>query len=143
MEFELVNPSDPYTFIANDYETAALTVFCIGSQYGAHTKDGEYEVPITMFGGGSDWYKKEFQRTPEEGLQEKRGLVADALESMMFGEFEDRKRYNAALNAIDDEQKRKKFIEEWQDGCSSLNDIGTYCHELAEKIKQSMTASAT
>lgn len=61
--------------------------------------------------------------------------VSDALKSMMLGHFEDRWRYEAALSAITEPDKREKFIADWQDGCSSLNDIGSYCHKLAEKLK--------
>ena len=39
MEYELINPSDPYTFIADDLETAALVVFIFGTAYGAEPKD--------------------------------------------------------------------------------------------------------
>ena len=53
----------------------------------------------------------------------------------MLGGFEDRRRYSAALEAITDEEKRKRFIEQWQDGRSSLNDIGTRAHKIAEWIK--------
>ena len=120
MEFELINPSDPYTFIASSNEVAALTVF---------------EVPTTMSGGGAEWYQEQFGHSTDDGLTENKEEVTKALEeSMMYGGFEDRNRYQAALNAIDDDEKREKFIAEWQDGRSSLNDIGNYCHALAKKL---------
>lgn len=136
MEFELINPSDPYTFIASSNEVAALTVFIIGSEYGAKAKDGSFEVPITMFGGGAKWYQEQFGHSADDGLAQNKLEVAKALESMMYGGFEDRKRYQAALNAIDDDEKREKFIAEWQDGRSSLNDIGNYAHALAKKLSK-------
>lgn len=40
MEYELINPSDPYTFMADDLEIAALVVFTFGTAYGAKPKDG-------------------------------------------------------------------------------------------------------
>ena len=135
MEFELINPSDPYTFMASSNEVAALTVFLIGSAYGANAKDDSFEVPITMFGGGAEWYQEQFGHSTDDGLTENKEEVTKALEeSMMYGGFEDRNRYQAALNAIDDDEKREKFIAEWQDGRSSLNDIGNYCHALAKKL---------
>lgn len=36
MEYELINPSDPYTFIAEDFETTALVVLVFGVAYGAN-----------------------------------------------------------------------------------------------------------
>ena len=60
MEYELINPSDPYTFIAADYETAVLAVFCLGPAYGARPKDGGEDVPIFLFGGAVKWYAEKF-----------------------------------------------------------------------------------
>ena len=135
MEYELKNPSDPYTFLAADFEVAALTVFSISTLYGADAKEGGESVPIFIFGGAKEWYIEQFGRTPDEGLKAKKEELEAALGSMMYGGFEDRRRYEAALTAITDPEKREKFIAEWQDGHSSLNDIGTYCHELAKRLK--------
>lgn len=137
-EYELVNPSDPYTFLAADHETAALAVFLLGTAYGATQKDrteGE-DVPIFILGGGVEWYTEKFSRSPDDGLAAKQSEVAEALGSMMLGHFEDRRRYNAALEAIDDPEKKAKFIADWQDGRSSLNDIGTKAHRIAEILRR-------
>lgn len=138
MEYELINPSDPYTFMASSNEVAALTVFFISTAYGAKAKDKSFEVPIFIFGGSAEWYQEEFGHSPDDGLSENKEEVANALESVMYGHFEDRKRYQAALKAIDDERKKEKFIAEWQDGISSLNDIGNYAYTLAKKLKASI-----
>lgn len=66
----------------------------------------------------ANWQKK------ESGYEEK-----------MYGHFEDRRRYEAALKAITDEEKKKEFMKEWQDGRSSLNNIGGYAHKLGAKLK--------
>lgn len=134
VEFELINPSDPYTFIADDLETAALVVFAISPAYGAKTKEGELAVPTFIFGGADEWYAEQFGRSVIDGFEAKKKQLAEALSSMMLGHFEDRRRYEAALAAITEPDKREKFIAEWQDECSSLNDIGTRCHKLAEAI---------
>ncbi len=67
---------------------------------------------------------------------EKKKQLAAAFESVMLGNFEDRRRYVAALEAITDPSKREAFISVWQDGRSSLNDVGTYCHSLAKALKE-------
>ena len=136
MEYEWINPSDPYTFIAADYETAVLTVFCLGPAYGAKPKDGGEDVPIFIFGGAVDWYTKKFGHSPDDGLDAKGEAVVDALASMMFGGFEDRRRYELALAAIDDPEKKAQFIDDWQDGRSSLNDISGEAHKLAARLKE-------
>ena len=137
MEYELINPSDPYTFVAADLEVAALTVFLLSHTYGAESKDGEETVPIFILGGSPrDWYKTQFGRTPDEGLKARYAEVADALESVLLGTFEDRRRYQAALDAISDAEKRKQFIKAWQDGRSSLCDIGPHAHIMAKCMRE-------
>ena len=54
MLYELINPSDPYTFEAKDRETATLAVFLLSTSYEARclTEEGEEnDVPIFIFGG--------------------------------------------------------------------------------------------
>lgn len=134
MQYELINPSDPYTFLAENKEVAALTVFCLSTIYGAKSQGGNEEIPVFILGGSEEWYKNEFHRTPDEGLQAEKVNVAKSLQSFLYGHFEDRRRYEAALNAITEEDKKEQFMREWQDGRSSINDIGTYAHELGRKM---------
>lgn len=139
MEYELINPSDPYTFLAEDFETATLTVLTLSPQYGAEPKDGGEDVPMFFLGGAdylTGWYQEHFHRSVEDGVEAKRGAIADALLTFMLGGFEDRRRYTAALAAITEPEKREQFIKEWQDGRSSLNDIGTRAHKLGRKLKE-------
>lgn len=134
MQYELINPSDPYTFLAENKEVAALTVLCLSTMYGAKSQGGNEEIPVFILGGSEEWYKNEFQRTPDEGLQAEKVNVAKSLQSFLYGDFEDRRRYEAALNAITEEDKKEQFMREWQDSRSSINDIGTYAHELGRKM---------
>ena len=141
MEYELYNPSDPYTFIAESKEVAALTVFLLGTQYGAGTKyyEKELRIPIFLTGGAVEWYKEEFGRTPDEGLEELKIQVSHALDSFMLGGFEKRALYNAALEAIDDPEKKETFKEKWQNECTSLNNIGRRAHRMAKMILEDQT----
>ena len=135
MEYELMNPSDPYVFIAKSKEVAALVIACFSTAYGAKSKDGNEEIPIFIFGGFTEWYKEEFGRDCDEGAKELRNEIADALDSFMYGNFEDRERYEFALDCITEPDKKEEFRKKWNDARSSLNDIGTYAHNLAEKMK--------
>lgn len=141
MEFELINPSDPYTFIAKNREVAAITVFVLGTMYGAQLKedeDGKNEVPVFILGGAEEWYEEQFGHSVDEGIEKYRLDVAEALESFMLGNFEDRERYETALSFIDNSEKKDEFKKKWQDSCSSLNDIGTRAHDIAKEIKKAM-----
>ena len=75
MQYELINPSDPYTFLADNKEIAALTVFCLSTQYGAQSQDETVEIPIFLFGGAKEWYQNEFGRTPDDGLEIKKRML--------------------------------------------------------------------
>lgn len=141
-EYTLINPSDPYTFLAEDKEVATLVVLSLNPGYGAETKDRSESVPIFAFSTEEkmrEWYETEFSRTIEEGLKAKRKEIGEALLTFMYGGFEDRRRYQAALSAITDEEKKKKFMEEWQDGHSSFNNIGAYAHNLGRNILKTIT----
>ena len=142
MEYELINPSDPYTFLAADHETAALVIGILGTSYAAKPKEGDEEVPLFLFCPDQfdPWYQEQFRRSPDDGLEAKKSEVSMALASMMLGGFEDRRRYQAALDAITDSAKREQFIVTWQDGYSSLNNIGDYAHKLAKKLQPEVAA---
>ena len=135
-EYELINPSDPYTFLAPDKEVAALVIGNLSLAFGAETKDEKEDerVPIFLFGGFDQWYQEEFGRTPTEGLVARKKEVGEALVSFMLGHFQDRERYNAALEAIDDPAKAEAFKDKWQDGRTSLNDIGGVAHSIGKRI---------
>ena len=47
-EYNLINPSDPYTFLAKTKESAALAVFLLGTMYGASPKDDDEEKRIPV-----------------------------------------------------------------------------------------------
>lgn len=135
MIYKLVNPSDPYTFKADTYEIAALTALCMGTQYGAMPKTGDETVPVFLFTDAEEWYKENFNCSIEDGLRANREIVADALSSMLYGGFEERETYEMALESITDTEKEKVFKEKWHDRHSSLNDIGSYAHKMAEILK--------
>ena len=134
MQYELINPSDPYTFIAKNKEVAALVVFSLNTMYGAKSEDAKEEIPIFLFGGEEEWYQKEFNRSIKDGFSAEKEEVSKALLSFMLGDFKDRRRYELALNSITDDDKRAAFIQAWQDDRSSLNDIGTVAHERGKML---------
>ncbi len=137
MLYELINPSDPYTFEAKDRETAALAVFLLSTSYGAHclTEDREDDdVPIFLFGGSREWYCDTFKRTPDEGLEDLKDVVRECFRSFVYGNASDRQTYQLAIDSIADAEKRTVFIKHWQDKHSSMNDIGDIAFKIAMKL---------
>ena len=136
MEYELINTSDPYTFITDDFEVAAIVVFSLGAAYGATPKHGGEAVPIFIFGGALDWYIKRFGRMPHEGMKAKKKAVSEALESLMLGRFKDRRKYNAALSAITDPKKKAEFIATWEEDRTTRINLADIAHTLARVLKK-------
>lgn len=96
-------------------------------------------MPIFIFGGVADydfWYREEFGRSPAEGFEAKKRDVAEALRSFALGGFADRQRYEAALKAIDDPEKREKFIADWHGRRTSLNDIQAVARSVGERLME-------
>ena len=137
MLYELINPSDPYTFEAKDRETAALAVFLLSTSYGAHCLTEEREendVPVFLFGGSKEWYQDTFKRTPDEGLAILKEDVRERLNSFVLGNEHDRQIYQHAVDNIKGARKRTEFIKLWDDRHSSLNDIGDIVFKTASNL---------
>ena len=107
----------------------------MGTQYGATPKNGDENVPVFLFIDAEEWYKDNFGKSIEEGLKTNREKVADALFSMLYGGFEERETYETALESITDKEKEADFKKKWHDRHSSMNDIGSYAHKMAEILK--------
>lgn len=115
MRFELINPSDPYTFEAEDLEVAAVAVCLLGE--GAYmaraTCEGakpEHDVPAFLLGGQDDWFRKRFgvgfEASLVRMLERRAPALARALESVTL-------------------QRQSR---------SSLNDIGAKARKLAASV---------
>ena len=135
--YELINPSDAYTFQAPDLETATLTVYMISTGYGAVSEDGTENVPIAVFLDNVDtWYENKFGRSIKEALVVKKEEMIDSLNSFVLGNFEDRRIYESTVNRIFTESKKRKFDEEWNDKRTSMNNIGLRTKLLADHLRK-------
>lgn len=140
MIYDLVNPSDPYTFEASSKEVAALVVIRLSTNYGAKAVNEEDNIPVFICFNAEEiqkWYKDTFGRTIEEGARTLRSEIIKGFESFVLGDRKERECYEAAIAAIDDPQKRSTFITKWDDiKRSSLNNIGGRACEIAQEMKK-------
>lgn len=137
MLYELINPCDPYTFIAENRETAALAVFLLTTIYGAETSEAEdADVPVFFIWGAREWYKENFRRTPDEGLDALWPEVCDALESFVYGNPEERKLYEYTLSLIESEGSKEKYKRRWHDRRDSMTDIGQAAWDTARLLRE-------
>lgn len=124
MKFNLINPSDPYTFEADDLEVAAVMVCLLGD--GKYLADALGEdadkgnnVPAFLFGGHDEWFVSKFGMnyadTAEHCLQHRVDDLARAFESVQLQLGSERR--------------------------SSMNDIGARARALAQVIRRKAEAA--
>lgn len=97
MEYEIVNPSDPYTLKSDDFEAAALACVILGNgKYALKPlEDGGVEVPLFVFGGHDEWFQKTFGVTLDGSLSRvERSRIAAVLETVTIGNSKKRSSMN-------------------------------------------------
>lgn len=152
--YELINPSDPITFIAPSYEGAVGAVLAVSNGQCCAQPSYDYyqdaaadlpEVPLFLFGGIEEWMEKR-GTTLEEFFERHKSDICETLASFCTGTVSERKRIEHTLRFIDDPEKRKEFLADWDDQKrNSLNQFTNYAHTLAaqwqgEDVKDSPRA---
>lgn len=121
MQFEIINPSAPYTMSAPDLEVAAVALsFLSEGQYqlkGIGDNIGQ-DVPAFLIGGHDKWFLAKFgasfQDTAERVLNHRNAELAETLNSVTL----------CVTKA------------------SSLNDIGGRARALAQAVQQKVPSKA-
>jgi len=137
MLYEITNPSDAYTLEADDFLTAAAAVLVLGSgRYGLNPEDSkEKGVPVLIF-GGDKWIDAVFGSMDGFGkfLGKNLQAIGECLDSVLIGDFNDRKAYQDAIEKMNDPKKRQAFAENWHDEKrSSANNIGAKAKQIAAR----------
>ncbi|MDN7179074.1 hypothetical protein M0D69_13835 [Caballeronia sp. SEWSISQ10-4 2] len=144
MLFEIINPSDPYTVVAEDKEIAAVACVVLGAgSYAFRPIDGgEFEVPLFLFGRHAEWFKATFDATTTEVIDRvmdaRRAELADCLDSVLYGDAEMRARFESDT-ANDTPKQRYAAKLAFQKQASSLNDIGMNAYRTAVQLRGSPT----
>lgn len=134
--YELINPSDPYTFRARDLLTAGVVAFQLSTGFGARCCDGSSnECTSTLF-GWSEWLEARGIDSTWQENPDNLDAVADACESFLIGSPAIRADIEAMLALLPDAAARKKFIDDRQE-CerSSMNAIGESAYKLAKLLR--------
>lgn len=140
MLFEIINPSDKYTIEAPDLEIAALAVCVPGEgKYALQGIDNLNEVPIFLFGGHDEWFKRNFGCSFTDSLERSdKAKLADCLDSTLIGDENDREAFNYARKKVAPEA-----FEGWRAGWmgarrSSTNNIGHRAYAYAEALREQL-----
>ena len=148
MLYEIVNPSDPYTILAESLDVAFVACLFLGNGHYAFDplQEGGVKIPLFLFGGteGREAWCQEHLHEPFEAVLKrvtteplKVAELATCFESCLIGRFEERETYQAGLDLIDDPENRVAWRVRWHDTRrSSLNDIGNRAHEMAVRLRK-------
>jgi hypothetical protein len=130
--YELINPSDPYTFEAPSIEVAAASAWLLSSGFGAKAIDGDEATPVLF--GCEDWMKARGMDSAG-WFTAHESEIAAALDSFLIGKAADRADVEDMLAELP-EEKREAWRARRQDRHrTSLNQIGERAYQLAEKLR--------
>jgi len=142
--FNLVNPSDPYTIEAPSLDIATLAALLLGQgKYPLTSLDGGENVPHFLFGGTDAWCKEHFGENLMELsnrlMDTKLAEVADCLDSILYGDAQDRIQFLAETADMNRETFEAARFMRQDAKRSSINDIGERAYRMAAKLRQSIT----
>lgn len=133
MLFELINPSDPYTFEAASIEVAGFVACMLSPGFGARCleKDSDESTPILF--GWDEWF--ESRGIDSDWVDAHRDGIADAFDSFLIGSTEQRVDIEEAMAAMTPEAREKYRAERQDRNRSSMNQIGEAAYEYAKQFR--------
>ena len=138
--FKIVNPSDPYTLEASSFDVAVTTTVLLGQgKYPLDSLDGGENVPFFSLGGADAWCQRHFKESLMEMsnrvMDTKLAEVANCLDSVLYGDKEDRIEFFASTEDLSREDFEDARSARQDKSRSSLNDIGERAYRMAAKIR--------
>jgi len=130
--YELVNPSDAYTFYAPSIEVAAACAVMLSPGFGATPVSGDGESTPILF-GWQEWLDD--RGINSEWVNEHRNEIAEAYDSFLIGDAAKRADVESMLEMLP-EDKRREWRDQRQDRCrSSLSRIGEAAYAKAKQLR--------
>ena len=137
----IINRSDPYTCLADDWAVACAAVLCLGNgAYGLASGDRRMP-PFTSASAGQvqGWFRLEHGRSLNEVLSKQKSAVAAVLESLSVDSVGERQNYEDACRAITDPVRLAEFQAARHDRRrSSMTDIGRRAAALAAALRKAL-----
>lgn len=130
--YELINPSDPYTFEAPNIEVAGVAVCMLSSHYGAKQVDGDQESTPVLF-GWKEWL--EDRQINGAWVESHRSEIADALDSFLIGDPASRQDVEEMLAEVPPEKREALMARRQDRHRSSMNQIGERAYEMAKHLR--------
>src|SRR6266498_4380722 len=70
MLFQINTPEKPYTFEASSFTTACVVATLLGGGFYSLWRDGKQVMPVFMFGGAEEWFRRVFDKNFTDVVQE-------------------------------------------------------------------------
>lgn len=134
--YELINPSDPYTFRAPNIKVAGAAVIMLSTNFGAKCLDDGESTPILF---GWDAWAEEHGIT-SEWMHEHADEIADALDSFLIGSASQRKDIEGLLDELPPKKREKARAQRQDKQRTSMNKIGEYAYKLAKQLRSKQEA---
>lgn len=139
--YDLINPSDPISFTAENDAVAILAVLLVSQNYGA-SREG-FDAGPYLFGTVEDVMRDlraagDDSETLSAAMEKRFSAIADALDSFQIVPREGREMYDEALGLLrrycsaEAEAWKAKWLDQKQ---SSLNDICSYAWRKAAALR--------
>jgi len=140
MLFEVINPSDPYTCIADDIKIAQAAILVLGDGiYGLKCiDDGEDYSVCLLFADEktAEAILKDIFGNFEKYLKDNKVEIADCLESFWCGSVAERNIYDELMKVLPNDERINKKKELHNKRRSSLNNIGEVAWQLADQFRE-------
>ncbi len=134
--YELINPSDPYTFVAPSIEVAGACAVMLSSKYGARDVATDEQTPVWF--GWPEWLAD--RGIDNAWTKANAAAIADAFDSFLIGKAAERADVESMLQLIP-EDKREQWRNERQNRHrSSVSQIGERAYQLAKHWREVATS---
>jgi len=142
--YEIVNPSDHYTLLADDDRVATAAILLLGGGKYGGTKEGDdsYRCPLLMFIKNETALEEALNApfapdTFDAWLEGHKGEVIAALKTVLIGNRQEAAEALALIPA----EKHAEFLAKRHDRLrSSMNDIGARAAALARSMTRKQEA---
>lgn len=138
--YELINPSDPYTFKAPNIEIAGVCACLLSTGFGARQVDppppDDETTPILF--GWNEWLKD--RGIDNAYIDAHREEIADAFDSFLIGDIRKRKDVEEMLALIPAEKQQEWKESRQERHRTSLNQIGEAAYRYAKKFREAKKA---
>lgn len=135
--YEIVNPSDAYTIDHADENVACAAALLLGEGHYALTReDGERTLPLFIFGGADAWLEARGMMPFGAWIDAHLVAIADALDSVTIGDFEERRKLAAKLATFEPAERDGIRAAHHDRKRSSMNNIGARARRDAKVLRE-------